>query len=892
MTDDTQNFTDGADAAKPDPTATPTKAKVPTPQERADCTRWLRCIESARDFDKVARKRYALDRRYARADHGKFRVDVPTAQSYIDVLRSFLYAQDPNVDVQPSGFSQPPPQKEIEAMVLAQQQNAPPTAPVQGGQPGGLASIIHALSSAHGSGAPGAVPGLPMPQGAPPPPTFGDQPPPGAGAGSPPPNSNAPPTQTGTDPNSLLMQQVQAILKPYQQLRDDSKQLADTLELVVAALWKKAKLKRQALPLVNSSLTVAAGWIKAVWLERTGKDPLIQQKIDDIMDNLASMAETKREIESGESNDVDALKAQLEQQKEGLEAQVEMVVARGFAIDFIAAEDMQVAPECRDMYSYLDSPWLAQRAFISVKQAKADYPDIEANIKSATMYFREKTVDATIDRDVGIAAGSEVTAEEADSYRKGSSDNQAAGFSANASASASEEDSFICVWEAWNRDSSMVLTFIEGLDVYAKAPFPPDPGTSRFYPYFLYEIGHIDGERHPRSLITRSERLFDEYNRTRSNFSEHRARSIPKTAFNAGQLDKENASKLERGGIQEMVGVHTLDPSINLQNVLVPISYAQVDEKLYDTSPIRSELEMIWGVQEALSAQIHVAKTATEAQIAHEGSQSRTGYMRAGLDEMMNDLAQYTAEVALQKMSVEDVKAICGPWCLWPTGMGIEDMNSLVDVNIHAGSTGKPDTASEQQAWAAILPDLKSAIQEVGQLRGSTKEEVADCIEALIEETIRRTGDRRTDATAFLPDPPRTPVPPPPPPAPPPIELSVMAGPQIAGLTAILADVKGGVITPASAISLIQIVAPAVPLHMVQQAVQGSTPQLGDAPVALDTKNVSPIPPTPLPDIHIHAPGADPAANHAPGMMPPNAGTVAPPLPHMSPEPMNPRMHP
>jgi len=103
--------------------------------------------------------------------------------------------------------------------------------------------------------------------------------------------------------------------------------------------------------------------------------------------------------------------------------------------------------------------------------------------------------------------------------------------------------------------------------------------------------------------------------------------------------------------------------------------------------------------------------------------------------------------------------------------------------------------------------------------------------------------------------------------------------------------VKGGVITPAAAIALMQIVAPAVPLHMVQQAINGSTPQPGDAPVALDTKNVSPIPPTPLPDIHIHAPSNDGAANKSPGMMS-TVRDAAPPLPHMSPEPMNPRMHP
>ena len=897
-TTDTQNFAAGAADAQPDASAmTPNKPmpKTPTPQEKADTKHWLKTIAAARDFDKVARKRYALDRRYARADHGRFLVDVPTAQSYIDVLRSFLYAQDPNVDVQPSGFSQPPPQKEIESMVLAQQQSAPPQgSPVPGGQPGGLASMIQALAGAHGSGGFGAVPGLPS--GAPPPPSFGAQPMPGPGMpppGAMPPNPNAPPSQTGTDPNSQLMQQVTAILKPYQQLRDDSKQLADTLELIVAALWKKAQLKRQALPLVNSALTVGVGWFKACWLERTGKDPVIQQQIDDIGENLAAMARTKRELESGQSQDEDLLKAQMEQQKAGLEAKVEMVIARGFAVDFIPAEDIQVSGDARDMSSYRDASWIAHRAMIAMSQAKADFPDIAENLKNASLYYRHKVTDATVNRDVGIVAGSEVTAEEADSYRQGGASGQPSGSDASVSPSTGESEPYICVWEAWHRDSSMVITLIEGLDVYGKEPYAPDPGSSRFYPFFQFAIGNIDGERHPRSLITRSERLFDEYNRTRSNFSEHRSRSIPKTAFNASQLDKDNASRLERGGIQEMVGVHPLDPNAHIGDLLAPVVYAQVDEKLYDTAPIRAELEMIWGVQEALSSSIHTPKTATEAQIQQAGSQSRTGYMRAALDELMNDLAQYTAEVALQKMTIEDVKAIAGPWSLWPQGMGIEDMNALVNVNIQAGSTGKPDTAEEQRAWAQILPVLKEAIKDVGQLRGSTPEEIADCIEALVGETIRRTGDR-TDPTAFLPDPPRNPLPPPPPPPPQPIEASAFAGTQMAALTAILADVKGGVIAPAAAIALIGAVAPAIPQHLVQAMVEGSQPAPTDPPVVLDTKHVSPAPGmgNPHPMMPLGRPSIGMPMHQPMDPMMPPGHPLAPPMAHAQPLPMNPRIAP
>jgi hypothetical protein len=180
------------------------------------------------------------------------------------------------------------------------------------------------------------------------------------------------------------------------------------------------------------------------------------------------------------------------------------------------------------------------------------------------------------------------------------------------------------------------------------------------------------------------------------------------------------------------------------------VAYAQIDPALYDTGVIRAELEMIWGIQEALSSSIRTAKTATEAEIQQTGTNSRTGYIRDNLDDMMGELAEYTAEIAIQKLDGQDAKDLAGPWAFWPEGMKIEDIGSLVSVDIRAGSSGKPDTTRQRQAWATVMPVLQNAILQVGQLRGSSPQDIADSIEALIEETLQRTGDR-LDAARFLP---------------------------------------------------------------------------------------------------------------------------------------------
>ncbi len=813
-------------------------------RECADVKKWLKEIEAARKFDEEARKQYAKDRRYARADRGAATVDVPIAQSYIDVLQSFLYAKNPDLDVTPSGLTDPPPQKAIEAMVreqltqMGQQAQAqvssaiPPQA--TGGQPAPPGMVKALLSK--------IMPGMGQSPGQPP---AGEPP---QGPGQPPPN----PQQDQKAQDTQVKAKVAEMMGPYQKKREDAKQLAETLELVVHDAWNKAKLKAAAKLATASALTVGIGWLKASWLEREGKDPIVEGQIRDAREQLSQIAATKADIDSGEDPNVEQKKQQLQQQIEGLQQKVDILVARGLVIDFVPAEDMQVSTDVRQIAQYNDASWIAMRAFKSFAQIKADYKGLrDEDIRKITKYWPVKPKD-TRDLDSGRIA-SNVMAEEADSYSKTSNFSSGSNPGTNLDTSSmpvGEIPAFGCIWEVWDRRSGVVLTLIEGFDYYALPAEPPQVSSFRGHPFFAIIMGTIDGKRHPRSYIERSAPLLDEYNAVRTAYKKHRQRCIPKTAFDKSQYSQDEIASLEKATINEMVGLKSLMPGQPIAQALHVIQYPQIDMALYDTAIIRAELEIVWGIQEALSSSIRTAKTATEAQIQQQGTNSRVGYQKDGIDNALTELSNYCAEIMLQTMSEEDVRDIAGPWALWPQGMSIDDMHALVSIDIVAGSTGKPDTATQQQVWTQLLPMLKNSIEEIGKLRMSTNDEIADCLESLVEETIRRTGDR-VDPNQFMPDPPAIP---PPPPQPPPIPLtqSALMGPQTAELVVICANVRGGLVSPIAAKAMIMAAYPHIPNNLVDEMVNGSMPQLTDAPTQIDSKHVSTAPaptlqPPPLP---------------------------------------------
>src|SRR5690606_25911055 len=139
--------------------------------------------------------------------------------------------------------------------------------------------------------------------------------------------------------------------------------------------------------------------------------------------------------------------------------------------------------------SYRDSPWIAHRSFLAMEEGKAALPLVAEKLKNANQYFQQKPADPTEKRDTGLLA--DVSEQDADSHRTGTS------MTGNATGS-------ICVWEVWNRETHQVLTLVEGLDCYAKKPYAPNPGSTRFYPFFQWSPVRCDGERHPQSLIQRT----------------------------------------------------------------------------------------------------------------------------------------------------------------------------------------------------------------------------------------------------------------------------------------------------------------------------------------------------------------------------------------------------
>jgi hypothetical protein len=675
-------------------------AASPHAQEIADVRRWQKRLKGAREFDKPAREQYARDRGYARGDSGSD-MNSNIAGTFVNILTDFLYAKNPDVDCQPARSAQPP---NIAALRAAAKE-------LVLGDQAALAKIEQKAMEV------------------------------GAQASMTDPDDESVGQTVIAAREDMIERMAQAKLEElqtqYAKRNQSHKAFGETMEIVIGRLWQDARLKSAARAQCQTALTVALGVIKASWQERTeGQSPNTSTEMRDLQDNIDRAKRLKAELAEDDvagQEEADAKHADLERQLEALQGKAERVVSRGFVVDAFRPEDFQVAVGYT-IANHVDAPWNANRFWMMTDDAKAKYGARFGSEEECTTAFNKATKyrarAPVMQGKHAPAVDQNIKAEDADAFVQGE----------GVGAEEGECTEWLAGWEIWDATSGHVMVMFEGMDRWATDPWQPD-ATTRFYPFFVLPLHELDGQRHPQSYISRSYKLLDEYDRLATNFRDHRRRCVPKTGFNSSQIKPADVKKIEKGVAGEMVGLD-LPANMPIDQVLKEIAYPALNPMLYDDQQVMSKLERIWGVQEALSGSIQTDKTATEAEIQQSGFAARTSSRRDILEGMLNELAQYTSEVAWQNMSEDEVVEIAGPNAVWPEYHAPEDLRQMLQIEIRAGSSGKPNTSAEREAWSVMLPILQNGIVQIGQLRQSSPQEIADKLEQVLRLTGERMGDR------------------------------------------------------------------------------------------------------------------------------------------------------
>jgi hypothetical protein len=528
----------------------------------------------------------------------------------------------------------------------------------------------------------------------------------------------------------------------------NAQKFSETAQIVISQQWRKAKLKRTMKRMLRASLSVSTGWFKAL-MYSPEMNPLLEKELSDLQDNLKKIQALQADLVETTQEDIDEKRTELESQITAVQAHAELSVKKGLCIDFVRTEDVQVSLDVASESEYLDADWISHDVYVEVCDAGWRFPRLtKDDIATATKYVQRQTgqdrvvIDQTMAPNTALPEGTFVKA----------TDNVGIGSAQVGLMGGNDKPvEFIKAVELWDHRDMKVKTMVDGVKRWARDPYPPPYAASRFYPFFALALYEVDGQRHAQSLPDRVCKLQDEYSSRRSSGRKMRERSIPGIILDGGQVDPANVDRIRKSEEQEITVVRLTTPGLKVSDVVTEKPVSRIDPLVFDTKEILYDMNVVTGVQEAQASGVSQANTATEADINQSGFTSRTGADRDTEEDMLTEFAQYTLEIAVQGLSTEEVQRIAGPYAVWPEGMPVDEILTLVDVEIKAGTTGKPRAQADKEAWATLLPlimDMLAKIQLATQMGDVATEQT---LKNILNETLKRLDDRLSIESILAP---------------------------------------------------------------------------------------------------------------------------------------------
>ena len=154
----------------------------------------------------------------------------------------------------------------------------------------------------------------------------------------------------------------------------------------------------------------------------------------------------------------------------------------------------------------------------------------------------------------------------------------------------------------------------------------------------------------------------------------------------------------------EVIQLQAIQPGQSVEQVLQPVKAIPIDPALYDTSFLLDDLYRVVGSQEANMGGTS-SSTATEVSVAESSRMSALGSNVDDLDEFLIEVSRAAGQILLTMMNPETATKIAGRGAVWPTLSAQEIADQLL-LEIEAGSTGRPNRASEIAALERLFPVL------------------------------------------------------------------------------------------------------------------------------------------------------------------------------------------
>ncbi len=211
----------------------------------------------------------------------------------------------------------------------------------------------------------------------------------------------------------------------------------------------------------------------------------------------------------------------------------------------------------------------------------------------------------------------------------------------------------------------------------------------------------------PPSDVWNGRHMQREWNSAGQGKREHRIAARPRPVAAKGKLEDSDKDQFGKKNAFELIEVKGMLPGENVNEIIQWLKTPGVDQNLYETQTIFTDIQMAIGGQQANFGGTS-GDTATESSIAEQSRMTASGSDVDDLDTLLTAVARSMGQLMLTELSKETVIEICGPGAVWPeTAPTREQIVKDLNLGIEAGSSGRPNKAAELANFERAMPYIQ-----------------------------------------------------------------------------------------------------------------------------------------------------------------------------------------
>jgi hypothetical protein len=469
-----------------------------------------------------------------------------------------------------------------------------------------------------------------------------------------------PPPPPGPDPQTLAILQEVAEAQARMLML---KRIGKTLEILFNHFIKEQEpdFKQSLKQLVRRVCTTSVGYIEIDFERIHDKPPPeISARLADAKATMARLEQLSAEAQLEEFGEDSAKMDELKTMIADLQTQTEIILREGPIFDFPRAHEVIVDKKCLQLKGFVGASWIA-------REFKMDCEEIERSFG------------------VQLKKGGYTP------YKGQGED-------------AADPDS-VCVWAVQDKVSGQRFTIADGHDCYLKEPAAPEVAIEGFWKTFALTFNDIENDKRifPPADVEMMKSPAMVINQQQEALKDHRYAARPRTV--ATGMSEDDAKNAQEAPAHALVITKSVNAGEKISDKAMAWPTAPLDAALYDTTPAMQDVLRAVGSQEANFGPTSDA-TATESSIAENNRAAGMSSNTDDLDEFLTTIARKCGQVMLLMMSPQTVKKIVGPGAVWPE-MSREEIISEVDLEVRAGSSGRPNRAAELANMERAMPMLQ-----------------------------------------------------------------------------------------------------------------------------------------------------------------------------------------